>query len=422
MKSTKSIILILISILIYWILWLESTYASSSFSELETKIHAWSSITKIKKLQLALSEFNLYSGEIDWIYNSVKTDLLEYQKSTWLIKAETDYWAWYFGVKTLTALQEDYPNEFKEITEKYLLEDKPSTNVRYFYITAYYSPLPGQARYTTWSYAWDIRLNWWWKTTASGKWVFDWLLAAPVNYDFGTKIEFEWLWVWVVEDRWWAIVNAWERDFEYDRIDIWMWYGDEWLARALKWGKRKVMWKVVPNTRELSIEFWSSPVSKFSNLKVDAENPNEESVKQLQELLSVIEVYSWPIDGEFNSVKEDFIKYQVDNNIIESKNSNEAGYFWQKTYAVVRKNYWDWDIFKVKNNKLDEDVILAKDIRDKLDELNLKITASINNKYWVNTYRSIKYRRDIRAAIDKQTTKITNELRKRQLKYLKSLI
>jgi hypothetical protein len=46
-------------------------------------------------------------------------------------------------------LQEDYPNEFEEIVEKHLQMDKPATNIRYFYITAYYSPLPGQNRYTT---------------------------------------------------------------------------------------------------------------------------------------------------------------------------------------------------------------------------------------------------------------------------------
>jgi predicted RNase H-like nuclease (RuvC/YqgF family) len=50
------------------------------------------------------------------------------------------------------------------------------------------------------------------------------------------------------------------------------------------------------------------------------------------------------------------------------------------------------------------------------------ISAVIDDKYWEDTIRAIKYRRDLRYAIDKQTKKINNELRKRQLKYLKSLI
>ena len=257
MNFIKSIIFILTSVLL--ITWFE-VHASKSFPSLETKITSKSNTTKIKKMQLALKDFNLYDWEVDWNYKSVEASLLAYQKSTWLIQTNTDYGAWYFWVKTLTALKEDFPDKFQEISEKHLKMDKPSTNVRYFYITAYYSPLPWQRRYTTGSYNWDIRLNWWGKRTASGKWVFPGLLAAPWNYKYWTKIEFEWLWVWVVEDRWGAIVNAWERNFEHDRIDVWMWYGDEWLERALKWGKRKVLWKVVPNTRALSIEFWNSKV------------------------------------------------------------------------------------------------------------------------------------------------------------------
>jgi len=34
------------------------------------------------------------------------------------------------------------------VTEKYLKMDKPATNIRNFYITAYYSPLPNQKRYS----------------------------------------------------------------------------------------------------------------------------------------------------------------------------------------------------------------------------------------------------------------------------------
>jgi len=231
----------LISIIFFAIFRLEVN-ASSTFSGLETKITYESNKTKIKKMQLALRAFGLYNWEIDWKYESVKDSLLSYQKKTWLIVNNNDYWAWYFWVQTLKSLKEDYPNIFGKIVYRYLQMDKPSTNVRYFFLTAYYSPLPGQKRYTTWSYAWDVRLNWSGKRTASWKWVFEWLLAWPRNYDFWTKIEFEWLWVWVIEDRWGAIVNKWERGHEFDRIDVWMWYGDEWLERALKWWKRKVLW------------------------------------------------------------------------------------------------------------------------------------------------------------------------------------
>lgn len=420
MWSIKSLILILISIIFSIFLVLE-TSASNTFSGLETQITIDSNSTKIKKMQLALTDFWLYSWEIDGNYKSVESSLLSYQKSTWLIVNNDDYGAWYFWIQTLTALSEDFPNKFEEVTEKYLKMDQPATNIRNFYITAYYSPLPGQKRYTTWSYAWDVRLNWNWKTTASWKAVYEWILAAPRNYSFWTKIEFEWLWVWIVEDRWWAIVNSGERWHEYDRIDVWMWYWDEWLERALKWWQRTVKWKIVPNTRELSIQFDTSVVSKYNNLTLDAENPKTDDVLNLQRLLTEVKLYNWEINWNFNDVKDILIKYQVDKNIISSKNSNDAWYFWTKTYVALREDFW-WDIFKNRNNELDEDVILAKDVRDKLDKVHSMISAVIDDKYWEDTIRAIKYRRDLRYAIDKQTKKINNELRKRQLKYLKSLI
>lgn len=427
MKSIKSIILILISITMFFVLGLEVN-ASSSFPGLETKITKESNNTKIKKMQLVLADFGLYNWKIDWNYNTVKNSLLDYQKKTWLIKNNWDYWAWYFWVHTLAALKEDFPNKFEKISNKYLRMDKPATNVRYFYITAYYSPLPNQKKYSYNVYkkryrtfAEEKRLQWEWKKTASWKHVFEWMLAAPRNYSFWTKIEFKWLWVWVVEDRWWAIVNSWERWYEYDRIDVWMWYWDEWLERALKWWKRKVLWKVVPNTRPLSIAFDTSVVAKYRGLKIDAEKPKKENVEKLQKLFTDIKLYDWKIDWKFNSVKDKLIKYQVENNIIYSTNSEHAWYFWNKTYAALRKEFW-WDIFKKRNNKLDEDVILANDIREKLDKVNNKITKIIDSKYWKNNSLAIKYRKDLRLAIAYKARKTSNESRKRQLKYLKSII
>jgi len=283
METIKRLIIALITtISILLIFWVSQTY-SADYDDLETRIIAESSEAKIKKLQTFFTQLELYNWEIDGKYDSILPSLLAYQKQTWLINSNTDWGAGYFWVQTLSSLEEDYPEKFA-FYRSILQEDKPAEWERYFYITAYYSPLLGQSKYTTWSYAWDVRLNGEWKYTASWKWVFPWLLAAPRNYDFWTKIEFEGIWVWVVEDRWGAIVNAWERDHEYDRIDIWMWYGDEWLARALKWGKRTVKWKVVSDDRSLSVTFNTSPISQYTNLYVTPESTGVD-VEKLQEYI-----------------------------------------------------------------------------------------------------------------------------------------
>ena len=115
-----------------------------------------------------------------------------------------------------------------------------SSSDSYFIVTAYYSPLLNQEDYMTNSYEWDIRLNGSWILGASGKEVFPGMIAAPKKYSFGTKIYIEWLGIWSVEDRWWAIIEAINWGPSHDRLDVWMGYGDEGRKRAIIWWARKV--------------------------------------------------------------------------------------------------------------------------------------------------------------------------------------
>lgn len=209
----------------------------------------------------------------------------------------------------------------------------------YFVVTAYYSPLPDQSRYTTWSYYWDIRLNGEWHTTASGKGVFPGILAAPANYPFGTKVYFEGYWIWAVEDRWGAIVKAWERWHSYDRIDIWMGYWDEGLARALTWGTRTIKWKIVVPSAEVSLSFWESPIGTLTKLNVNPENSDSNDVIKLQEIFTKAEIYAWELDWKYKSIESELVEFQLKSWIIQSKNDESAGWYGPKTIAALRKEY-----------------------------------------------------------------------------------
>lgn len=209
----------------------------------------------------------------------------------------------------------------------------------YFVVTAYYSPLAWQTKYTTWSYAGDIRLNGGWVTTASGGWVFSWLLAWPRNYPFGTKIYFEWFGIWEIADRGWAIVEAWERWHSYDRIDIWMWYGDEWLERALRWGKRTIKWKIVIPSSSVSISFPESALWPLTKLTINPENSTLQDVKSLQEIFTKANLYSWEIDWEYSSIKNELIDFQIKSSIIDSPEHPHAWWYGQKTIAALREKY-----------------------------------------------------------------------------------
>lgn len=89
-----------------------------------------------------------------------------------------------------------------------------------FVISAYYSPMPNQAKYVTGSYAGDIRLNGDGVKAADGSHVYPGMIAAPKSYAFGTKMKIPGVGIVAVHDRGGAIVHSGERGNSYDRLDV----------------------------------------------------------------------------------------------------------------------------------------------------------------------------------------------------------
>jgi len=123
--------------------------------------------------------------------------------------------------------------------------DKP--HIQDFVVTAYYSPLPDQCCYFRGSYGEDIAFNGEGRTGADGTAVYPGMVAAPPTYPFGTVIELPGIGVGTVHDRGSRVVE-WGDDVH--RIDLWMGYGEEGLARALAWGVRSVRGTVYPPDAE----------------------------------------------------------------------------------------------------------------------------------------------------------------------------
>jgi len=141
-----------------------------------------------------------------------------------------------------------------------------------FVVTAYYSPKSWQAFYYKDTYEAEKTLNWEGFYWASGKEVFNGMLAAPNSYDFWGLIYFPSLGgIWEISDRWWAIVQAWEKWQNYDRIDIWMWTWELWLVKALVFGKQTLTWYYCDATtvkaKKIKTTIWfnldSIPVLKY---------------------------------------------------------------------------------------------------------------------------------------------------------------
>lgn len=261
-----------------------------------------------------------------------------------------------------------------------LAEEQENNREKYFIVTAYYSPLPNQEYYMRWDFEKEKILQWNWTHWASWKYVFSGMLAWPKKYDFWTKIYLEGLWVWVVEDRWQAIVQKWERGYKYDRLDVWMWYWDEWLKRTLAWGKRTVKWEVIDDWSKVTINYkeHEAPDSAVAHLKSNKKekdifdlylwkDSDTENIKKLQEFFKEIWLYSWKIDWIYNKEVISIVyNFQLKNWIIKDETDIWAWYWWEKTKNLFKKKYQSWEYFSEKN---DEKTISKKSIENSTKDI-----------------------------------------------------
>lgn len=226
-----------------------------------------------------------------------------------------------------------------------------------FIISAYYSPIAGQKRYVTGSYAGDVRLNGEGVHAADGSLVYPGMIAAPKSYAFGTKMKIPGIGVVAVHDRGGAIVHAGERNQAHDRLDVWMGYGDQGLRRALNWGRRTVdvtVYGIDASVQEnVYLEGYSEAEKVAETLTGDAPttfvedlsvNDKSDNVKKLQAGLKDLGYYNGEATGDYDdATKLGVIKLQIATGVIDDENDFGAGYFGPQTRksfedALNRKN------------------------------------------------------------------------------------
>ncbi|MBD3328264.1 hypothetical protein GF340_03080 [Candidatus Peregrinibacteria bacterium] len=232
--------------------------------------------------------------------------------------------------------------------------------VQSYVISAYYSPLPGQKKYSTGSYESEIRLNGSGVNGADGTPVYPGMIAAPSTYGFGTKMHIPGFGVGTVHDRGGAIVKAGERGYAHDRLDIWMGYGDKGLERALNWGKRTVEVTVygvddsivenfsIPdysdnekfiiadsfNTATDTISL--APKKQYPSIQTIEPGENGDHVKEVQKLLSSLGYYTGEINGLYDKITQDaVIDFQVTEKVVDNEKAYGAGYVGPRTISVL---------------------------------------------------------------------------------------
>jgi hypothetical protein len=207
-----------------------------------------------------------------------------------------------------------------------------------FIVTAYYSPLPNQSFYLRGNYEAEKKLNGNGTNGASGTPVFTGMIAAPKSYSFGTQIFFPGLGVGRVEDRGWAIVDAWVRGQPYDRIDIWMGHGETGLKRALLWWRREVKWTILtennPNMNGIDLEWIDTG---RVNLK-DFPSVKSESVWWISsDIVSAFADLGYIV--EWKDVSAMIFSFQKDHGIVSKESDAGAWVFWPKTKAALAESY-----------------------------------------------------------------------------------
>ena len=226
-----------------------------------------------------------------------------------------------------------------------------------FTISAYYSPLEGQEYYVTGSYESDITLNGSGVNGADGTPVYPGMIAAPSVYEFGTKMYIAGVGIVAVHDRGGAILEAGERDYSYDRLDIWMGYGDVGLDRALNWGVRDVevtVYGVDPTIEEEVYLEGYTEAEKFIKATVLAPQLFEsdvwygsegEEVAKVQEYLAVLGYYHDEITGYYgDETWKAVYNFQVDNGLVNDPSDFGAGHFGINTRKAVDKAMVEVDI------------------------------------------------------------------------------
>ncbi len=218
-----------------------------------------------------------------------------------------------------------------------------------FTITAYYSPVEGQKRYIRGSLAADKKLNGNGTNGADGTPVFPGMIAAPKTIPFGTKMSIPGIGMVAVHDRGGAIVPAGQRGTKFDRLDVWMGYGDEGLNRALRWGRRTVnvtVYGLDESIKEAidlgslsSAALPSSSTGSTLTFRNDYGYGNQsDELKDIKQKFKDLGYFQGTIDDNFDEpLYHAVVKFQLDYDIVDNEDQFGAGYFGPQTRSTLEK-------------------------------------------------------------------------------------
>jgi len=132
------------------------------------------------------------------------------------------------------------------------------------------------------------------------------------------------------------------------------------LRRALSWGKRTVVGKIIDTQTDINIDLSQVKIEKIDTKKYTkqqvqkvsesekvtifnssiSKESDPEVIKELQIILANLAYYKGEINGKYSSLLVDAIyDFQVENQLVRSIGDNGAGYYGLKTRAKLQEIY-----------------------------------------------------------------------------------
>ena len=136
----------------------------------------------------------------------------------------------------------------------------------------------------------------------------------------------------------------------------------------------------------------------------------------MQKLFQELWIYGGNIDGNYASIKETIISFQLENGIISSRTVDDAGYIGPKTANFLEKKY-PAGIFK-EQKKYPFSAIQMR----KLDTTILQLEKALEKKAWGNIGKINLYKKKIVTSITKMMLSTKNKITQLKLEYLKNNI
>jgi hypothetical protein len=134
-----------------------------------------------------------------------------------------------------------------------------------------------------------------------------------------------------------------------------MWYWDEWLRRALYWGKRKVKWTIISNKSQTTLNYKNIDAPSWVVNSLE-QTPNifyksiwkksdKNDVYDLKLFLQDINFYQWDVNYEYsNDLITVIHNFQLKYNLVSKDEVLWAGYWWEKTRAKFLEKYRLWKL------------------------------------------------------------------------------